>query len=39
MPVITYASYRRTTSHLDLLSRADLGEALDLSSRMLDKLD
>ena len=35
----SYTSYRRTPSHPDLLSRADLEEALDLVSRMLDKLD
>ena len=35
----SHTSYRRTSSHPDLLSRSDLGEALDLSSRMLDKLD
>ena len=35
-------SHRRTFPHLDLLSRADfgdLGEALDLFSRMIDELD
>jgi hypothetical protein len=31
--------HRRASSQLDLLSRADLGEALSLFSRMLDKLD
>ena len=30
---------RRTFPHLDLLSRADVGEALSLFSRMLDELD
>jgi len=30
---------RRTSSHLELLNRADLGEALSLFSRMLDELD
>jgi len=30
---------RRTSSDLDLLNRADLGEALGLFSRMLDRLD
>jgi len=30
---------RRTSSAVDLMSRADLGEALSLLSRMLDKLD
>ena len=32
-------NHRRTSPHLDLLSRADLGEALGLFIRMLDKLD
>jgi hypothetical protein len=31
--------HRRATSHLELLSRADLGEALKLFSRVLDELD
>ncbi|KAI0282496.1 hypothetical protein BGY98DRAFT_87058 [Russula aff. rugulosa BPL654] len=30
---------RRATSHLELLSRADLGEALKVFSRVLDELD
>jgi len=30
---------RRTSSHLELLNRADLGETLSLFSRMLDELD
>jgi len=30
---------RRTSSHLELLNRADLGEALSLFGRMLDELD
>ena len=39
MPTITYAHRRRTSSSLDLLSRADLGKELILLSRMLNKLD
>ena len=31
--------YRRATSQLELLSRADLGEALKLFRRVLDELD
>ena len=31
--------HRRATSHLDLLTRADLGEAPKLFSRVLDELD
>jgi hypothetical protein len=31
--------HRRATSHLELLSRADLGEALKLFRRVLDELD
>ena len=30
---------RRTSSHLELLNRADLGEALSVFGRMLDELD
>ena len=32
-------NHRRTSLHLKLLSRADLGVALSLFSRMLDELD
>jgi len=36
---ITHTHHRRTSSSLNLLSRADLGKELILFSRMLDKLD
>ena len=40
MRILTH-NHRRTSLHLpvELLSRADLGEALGLFSRMLDRLD
>jgi hypothetical protein len=38
-PAITHTHHRRTSSSLDLLSRADLAKDLILFSRMLNKLD
>jgi hypothetical protein len=32
-------NHRRTSSHLNLMSRADVNEALSLLGRMLDELD
>ena len=37
--LLTRDHTRRTSSHVDLLSRADLGEAISFFSRMVDNLD